>query len=1670
MIKPTIKQTAADSNTNAPVLHFYQYVKGTTYKNDGSQIDFVTDGKSLYVCAVESVTTTKDSLQDQDGMLKLVSQGEQGVPGVKGDNGLNGSTPVFDVKFDGKQLIISENGVRKAVSADLTGPSWKPVLDGSVIKWERTYDTMAPENIDLNDLTAPERPILLRTNSDNTKRSDETSGPAVLIQWKYEGQEEWTNLMTISELMNLALAGVSFWKDPIDGKYHFGHREVIKASYDSTTNGRKIISDVVLGDILFDAGEITLDYDVSIQYIYNEISDIKSRLTSLENGGVDLTGYATEEWVENKGYLTSHQPLDDYATKTWVEGKGYLTSHQQIKTLAGNTLVGPGNVSLKTINGESLVGTGDITVSGGGDAPDLTNYATKDWVNDKKYVRTVNGVAPNASGNVTISLANTVITDLFVNDHKIYYSRGNGGPYYLVTIPDGSGSGSGCDKCWSEEEIISLISQNTAGFLTEILADNLYLRKDNISVSQVLSSGEHIATITINGTPVNIYAPSSGGGVAPGGDSEIYYRTFMIYQRTESPTEAPRTDTITSASWDLDSNSLILDSYYWKNSPENISGNKKYLWMTSAAFKSTTRSRVGNWAQPVCLTGETGEGEDGNGIEFIFRLCTEEEYLTLKNVRPDAKYKDNRDDDLPEADSLAEHQWIDNPTGISKQYPYELAAVRTSTKGVWQTNPYYSMPFVWSRWGEDGVDGDGVEYVFIRAQESDVNVHSTTGEISLSDTIVRPNNSWAYDSPVAPWTDNPTGVNETYLYEFCSKRNTIIVNDEKVWSEWSEPSLWASYGKTGQTGPVGPTGGVGPVGPAGDQYEYVYARAYGIIPTYASVSLISSDDSTVITTGSDEYQTDGYLPKFSFDFSDSSTISERCTSSPSGVNSDRMYEFVSVRRKHNDTWGDFSRPALHSNFVEAGLTQEQLDSIKTTATEAVQDNLTAAISRISEAENQLTTAKNRLDNLDDFNTGITQSVNDINGRVTTIEAWTVYDENSIKSFAGQVVDAKKGQILQEASTYADGEISSVRNELNAATGTITNISNRMNELNGTVTSVGQRLSSAEGKLEQFATWKSETDNVISGVGTDINAINSTLSNHATRLDGQQGSLNNVQSDLNALEGTLTNTVSNSKYLFDENNNLLDYDGNVLGHADENGNIITSVTAWDGEKNVTNDYILRAYLDNNNKYCVAYQSINPPAGAVATVFYPIEIEPGKISLEPLEDTPTVTGVVLGALITESLSQIKQSAGQVDISAISGDQAAQILVKANDHTGSSAITLNADKIHLNGDVTAQSAAIDNVWINDAKITNGTITNATINDCTINSSIQSAHFSNTAPKKGFSINVQEDKFAFYSDTTGTQFDNVNGLVLGSGQTISWNNITDNSTVITEDTLNTNKINAKKLKVAELATAESGKRITINEGGAASNGNGNNAFYAYSATDGSVPGIIISGDELPELNTDGIIKTYTGSVEANFDENQSEVYQQVFGGLNDLVLTDAANLSISNIANQLSWRLYDNSTGDYVRRDDLNPDATPGAGRFRIPFVRLSLVKVESGALTSEKHFIADYYTGEVDEAEREVNGDLGCLSTGDVNITLQPGTYRPVLYVPDGYANTTSLAGKTSLRITGASFNVNGSYIANGIRLAPNGLRIVFGSTDNMFQFIKLPNGNISCVCKVDGNDKF
>lgn len=163
-------------------------------------------------------------------------------------------------------------------------------------------------------------------------------------------------------------------------------------------------------------------------------------------------------------------------------------------------------------------------------------------------------------------------------------------------------------------------------------------------------------------------------------------------------------------------------------------------------------------------------GVDGTDVEWIFKR-------TSSNTAPNTPSGSDEDGYVPSG-------WTNNPTGPNSERPYEWTCVRYKTGGHWSG---YSAASLWAKWsfnGADGVDGEGVEYIFTRTKTED------------SGTVPEVPAAAEYDNPPAPWTDDPTGVDATYRYEWVSKRNKV----EGVWGAFSSPSIWARYSYDGAPG------------------------------------------------------------------------------------------------------------------------------------------------------------------------------------------------------------------------------------------------------------------------------------------------------------------------------------------------------------------------------------------------------------------------------------------------------------------------------------------------------------------------------------------------------------------------------------------------------------------------------------------------------------------------------------------------------------------------------------------------------------------------------------------------------------------------------------------------------------------------------------------------------
>ncbi len=85
------------------------------------------------------------------------------------------------------------------------------------------------------------------------------------------------------------------------------------------------------------------DCDLSDYYTKEEVDALIPEVPS-------LSGYATEQWVLDKHYITGVD-LSDYATHQWVENKNYLTEHQPLKTINGQVISGTGNIEITASGG-----------------------------------------------------------------------------------------------------------------------------------------------------------------------------------------------------------------------------------------------------------------------------------------------------------------------------------------------------------------------------------------------------------------------------------------------------------------------------------------------------------------------------------------------------------------------------------------------------------------------------------------------------------------------------------------------------------------------------------------------------------------------------------------------------------------------------------------------------------------------------------------------------------------------------------------------------------------------------------------------------------------------------------------------------------------------------------------------------------------------------------------------------------------------------------------------------------------------------------------------------------------------------------------------------------------------------------------------------------------------
>lgn len=445
----------------------------------------------------------------------------------------------------------------------------------------------------------------------------------------------------------------------------------------------------------------------------------------------------------------------------------------------------------------------------------LAKYATIEYVNDliaklkndeidlSKYALKSDLDSIKNDIQNKIDKLTTEITNIKINGGKDYSieSMTYDGEYLVLKQKNGG---------QFTVSIASGPNPDTSGFVTKSqLASELTKYAEINKLKRIRVKGE-VHSLYGNGTEI-IDIPTGGGSGNDGKDGGYYKQYF---KNNTSETVAPERPTNGSAP--------SAASGWTENAVNRKSG--EYTWMTQVFISGD--GLYGDYMPPICITGSKGDqgpqgpagssgtGADTNDKDFCYHRTT--------------KGQDIKDVQKPDGDNY--YDWTDNPQGVGYDketgvfYDNEWMCVRVKTNGVWGK---WIGPVLWSHYGENGTDGDGVEYIFTKTstgapienpsswytnEQSKANGKDDDGKCSWENDPGKAyyNNKYynkdEYIKLNSGWFDDPSNIKDQHpgdkiWVSVRKKRNdtdpTSSEKEDAYWHQYSSPKIWSYYAKDG---------------------------------------------------------------------------------------------------------------------------------------------------------------------------------------------------------------------------------------------------------------------------------------------------------------------------------------------------------------------------------------------------------------------------------------------------------------------------------------------------------------------------------------------------------------------------------------------------------------------------------------------------------------------------------------------------------------------------------------------------------------------------------------------------------------------------------------------------------------------------------------------------------
>ena len=310
----------------------------------------------------------------------------------------------------------------------------------------------------------------------------------------------------------------------------------------------------------------------------------------------------------------------------------------------------------------------------------------------------------------------------------------------------------------------------------------------------------------------------------------------------------------------------------WTDDPQGVSENKKFEWVS---VRTRTNGVWSAYSAPAIWARWAMPGQSGGHYEFRYANFTPTSGHTTP-TKPTAG-TNGIGTYGTYADAAIWGYTVADPNVSAGEYTYmtQCYVDGNDTYGTW-TDPIR----ITGGDGKPGEDGSKVEFIYKHFKTAQT-FNSASGNANPANWSANSNPD--YLGPTGyQWSDNPTGVDDEYLFEYISTRS----QENGSWSTFSTPVIWSKYGEKGMDG---------------DGYEYMYKLADSAPTEQLTPSNWNNPTSNYQTH--DEYYS--YVSGWSDD-----------PLTPTAQNNQSIC-WVAVRKKSSGVWQPFSSPAMWSMYVTA---------------------------------------------------------------------------------------------------------------------------------------------------------------------------------------------------------------------------------------------------------------------------------------------------------------------------------------------------------------------------------------------------------------------------------------------------------------------------------------------------------------------------------------------------------------------------------------------------------------------------------------------------------------------------------------------------------------------------------------------------------------------------------